>query len=52
MARRGSIAKELWLFIRESRKWWMIPVLLVVLLLLAVVVLSSTGAVPFMYTVF
>jgi hypothetical protein len=48
---RGLIA-ELWLFLRATRKWWLVPVLLALLLLAAAAVLSGTAYAPFLYTLF
>jgi len=43
---------ELWLLVRTTGKWWLVPVLLVLLLLGAVVLLSATCYAPFIYTLF
>ncbi|HNQ73513.1 MAG TPA: DUF5989 family protein [Verrucomicrobiota bacterium] len=43
---------ELWGFLRENKKWWLIPILLVLLILGVLVLLSGTGAAPFIYTLF
>lgn len=50
--RQLSLAREFWLFITENKKWWMIPIVLVFALVGVVVALSSTGALPFIYTIF
>jgi hypothetical protein len=47
-----SLAREFWLFITENKKWWMIPILLVMSLVGLLVLLASTGAAPFIYTLF
>lgn len=47
-----SIAGEFLLFIKENKAWWMIPILLVLGLVGMLVLLSSTGAAPFIYTLF
>ena len=47
-----SIVQEFLLFITESKKWWLIPILLVLGLVGLLVVLGSTGAAPFIYTLF
>lgn len=47
-----SIFGEFWVFITENKKWWLIPILLVLLLLGVVAILGSTGAAPFIYTLF
>jgi len=43
---------ELWLLVRSTGKWWLVPILLVLLLLGAVVLLSATCYAPFIYTLF
>ncbi len=47
-----SLVGEFVLFIKENKAWWMIPILLVLLAVTALVALSSTGAAPFIYTLF
>jgi hypothetical protein len=47
----GLIA-EFWLFLREEKKWWLAPIIIVLLLAAGAVFLSSTGAAPFIYTLF
>ncbi len=48
-----SFLKELWEFIVERKKFWMIPILLVMLLVGGLIVLSQGSAVaPFIYTLF
>jgi hypothetical protein len=50
--RDGSVFRELWLFLHDNKKWWLLPILLVLLLFGLLVVLSGTGAAPFIYTLF
>ena len=47
-----SLIREFILFIKENKAWWMIPIVLVLGLIGILVVLSSTGAAPFIYTLF
>ena len=47
-----SLAREFLLFMAENKKWWLIPIVLVVAGLGLLVVLASTGAAPFIYTLF
>lgn len=47
-----SIAQELWVFITENKAWWMIPIVTVLALAGLLVILGSTGAAPFIYTLF
>ncbi len=48
-----DLVKELWLFMRARKKYWMIPILVVVGLLGMLIVLAEGSAVaPFIYTIF
>ena len=47
-----SLIAEFWLFIREEKKWWLTPIIFVLLLAGAAILLTSTGAAPFIYTLF
>lgn len=44
-----SLLAEFWLFLRENKKWWLLPLLLALLVLGLLVVLSGTGLAPFIY---
>ena len=48
-----SLPQEFLLFLKENKKWWLLPIVLVlgVIGILAVVAASS-GAAPFIYTIF
>ena len=43
---------ELWGFLRENKKWWLLPIFIVLLLLGLLILLSGTGLAPFIYTLF
>ncbi len=47
-----SLVREFGLFIMQNKKWWLVPILLVFGLLGILVALASTGAAPFIYTLF
>ena len=47
-----SLVQEFVLFVTENKKWWLIPILIVLGLVGLLVVLGSTGAAPFIYTLF
>lgn len=47
-----GIFGELLYFLKTSKKWWLTPILLAILLLGALVALGSSGAAPFIYTLF
>ena len=45
--------RELWLFLRVRKKFWLVPIFLVMFLFGGLVVLSQGSAVaPFIYTIF
>ena len=45
--------KEFWEFLKERRKYWLIPVLIVLVLFGGLIVLSQGSAIaPFIYTIF
>ena len=44
--------RELVMFIRHNKKWYLIPIAVSILLLGILIALGSTGAAPFIYTLF
>lgn len=49
----GSFLRELWAFMRERKKFWLLPIILVLLVFGALLVLTEGSAVaPFIYTLF
>jgi len=49
---RGGFFSDLWGFLRDNKKWWLLPILILFLLLGLLIVLSGTGLAPFIYTIF
>jgi len=48
-----SFIKELWMFLRERKKFWLLPIILVLALFGFLIVLTQGSAVaPFIYTLF
>ena len=47
-----GLVREIWEFLRVTKKWWLLPIILVLGLLGLLVVLSGTAAAPFIYTLF
>ncbi len=43
---------EFWGFLRDNKKWWLVPILIVLLLFGLLILLSGTGVAPFIYTLF
>jgi hypothetical protein len=48
----AGLLQEFWGFLKQNKKWWLLPMLIVFLLLGLLVLLSSTGLAPFIYTLF
>ncbi|WP_167618534.1 DUF5989 family protein [Maribellus sediminis] len=45
--------KDLWLFMKERKKFWLLPLIIVLLLLGIVIVFAGGSAIaPFIYTLF
>jgi len=48
-----SFLNELWEFLRERKKFWLLPIIFVLLLMGGLIVLTQGSAVaPFVYTLF
>jgi hypothetical protein len=50
---QNSLLRELWMFMRVRKKWWLLP-LIIILLLVATLLVFAQGSVlaPFIYTLF
>ena len=49
----GEFALELWAFMRERKKFWLLPIVLVLVLFGGLIVLTQGSAIaPFIYTLF
>ncbi len=49
---RPSLLGDAWRFMRENKKWWLLPIVLVFLFAGALVLLSGSAIAPFIYPVF
>lgn len=48
-----SFLKEMWMFLRSRKKYWLLPIIISMLLLGGLLVLAQGSAVaPFIYTLF
>ena len=48
-----SFLKDLWLFMRERKKFWLAPIIVILLVLGILIVIGGGSAVaPFIYTLF
>ncbi len=50
--KRTSFVGDFVAFLKQNKKWWLIPILVAVLLLGVLVILGGTGVAPFIYTLF
>ncbi|HZE73305.1 MAG TPA: DUF5989 family protein [Pyrinomonadaceae bacterium] len=44
--------RDLIAFMRQNKKWWLLPIVIVTLLVGVLIILGSTAAAPFIYTLF
>lgn len=50
---KGSLASELWAFLRIRKKWWLLPIIVVMVLVGSLLVFAQGSALaPFIYTIF
>jgi hypothetical protein len=47
-----GLAADFWAYMMHTKKWWITPIVVMLLLLAGLIVLGSTGAAPFIYTLF
>ena len=47
-----GIIKELWGFMRERKKFWLLPIIIVLLLVGVLIAMSGSALAPFIYTLF
>lgn len=48
-----GLARELWAFMRERKKWWLAPVILVMVIVGGLLIFAQGSALaPFIYTIF
>ena len=49
---RSSLAGEFLLFLKENKKWWLLPIVIVSVLLGVLLIVGQSAAAPFIYTLF
>jgi hypothetical protein len=48
-----NFLNDLWGFLRDRKKYWMIPIVLILLMLGLIIVFAGSSAIaPFIYTIF
>jgi hypothetical protein len=50
--KRTSFVADFGAFLKQNKKWWLIPIVVSVLVLGLLVILGGTGVAPFIYTLF
>ena len=48
----GELIVELWAFMKERRKFWLLPIIAILLMLTVIVLTQGTAVAPFIYTLF
>lgn len=50
---KADILRELWLFMRTRKKWWLGPIIVILVLLSLLIVFAEGSALaPFIYAIF
>jgi hypothetical protein len=50
---RTSLVGEFWAYLKERKKWWLLPIIVVMVLIGALLVFAQGSALaPFIYTIF
>jgi drug/metabolite transporter superfamily protein YnfA len=50
---RLALAGEMWLFLRQNKKYWLLPILLVLFVVGGLLVFAQSSALaPFIYSIF
>ena len=49
---RAPFLSDMLFFLRNNRKWWLLPIIVILLGFGLLMVLATTGAAPFIYTLF
>jgi len=51
-AKQDNILAEFLGFLKQNKKFWLLPLIIVMLLLAALLIFGSSAAAPFIYTLF
>lgn len=49
---KTNIASEFWMFLSQTKKWWLLPIVVILAAFAVLMALSGTAAAPFIYTLF
>jgi len=48
----GNLFSEFWHLLKQTKKWWLLPIVTVLVVFGVLMFLSGTAAAPFIYTLF
>lgn len=49
----ASLSRDIWAYMRERKKWWLLPIILVMVMIGALLVFAQGSVLaPFIYTIF
>jgi hypothetical protein len=50
---KASIVAELWQFLKQRKKWWLLPIIIFLVLIGGLLIMSQGSALaPFIYSIF
>jgi len=47
-----EILRDIWMFLKERKKWWLLPMVIVLFLIGVLIFTSGSAIAPFIYTLF
>jgi drug/metabolite transporter superfamily protein YnfA len=48
-----ALANEIWLFLRQNKKYWLLPIIIILVLMGVLLIFAQSSALaPFIYTIF
>lgn len=48
-----SLIREIWLYMRQNKKYWLIPILFILILMSVMLIVAQSSALaPFIYSIF
>ena len=47
-----EIVRDFWGFLKERKKWWLLPMIIMLLLIGFLIMASGSAVAPFIYTLF
>ena len=48
-----SLIREIWLYLRQNKKYWLIPIIFILILMSVLLIVAQSSALaPFIYSIF